>query len=241
MCCREGVRPGIRGDPRTTAPCARACRCSASCCGTATPRSRRRRRSCSPGSRPRPTGRWRRCGHGSRRRRRRSPARAWRRSGCSAVATRSSGSTPLLSDDDPYRRWGAAIALARIAGREAPDPTLEVLLDAAIGATCRTGRRGRRVRQRRHAGLRDPQPAPARPARPRRDARGAARLRAARPRRRAARRSRSGPTHRSRSSPTTSSACCARCSVPGWVVDWQLRNLGLPRYARGHSTPISAV
>ena len=39
--------------------------------------------------------------------------------------------TPLLGDDDPYRRWGAAIALARIAGREAPDPTLEVLLDAA--------------------------------------------------------------------------------------------------------------
>jgi hypothetical protein len=40
---------------------------------------------------------------------------------------------PLLRDDDPYRRWGAAIALARIAGREAPDPTLEVLIDAATG------------------------------------------------------------------------------------------------------------
>ena len=40
---------------------------------------------------------------------------------------------PLLGDDDPYRRWGAAIALARIAGREAPDPTLDVLLDAATG------------------------------------------------------------------------------------------------------------
>jgi len=40
---------------------------------------------------------------------------------------------PLLTDDDPYRRWGAAIALARIAGREAPDPTLDVLLDAATG------------------------------------------------------------------------------------------------------------
>ena len=40
---------------------------------------------------------------------------------------------PLLTDDDPWRRWGAAIALARIAGREAPDPTLDVLVDAATG------------------------------------------------------------------------------------------------------------
>ncbi len=40
--------------------------------------------------------------------------------------------TPLLRDEEPYRRWGAAIALARIAGREAPDPTLDVLLDAAV-------------------------------------------------------------------------------------------------------------
>jgi HEAT repeat protein len=40
---------------------------------------------------------------------------------------------PLLTDDDPYRRWGAAIALARIAGRDAPDPALDVLLDAATG------------------------------------------------------------------------------------------------------------
>ncbi|HEX6025376.1 MAG TPA: HEAT repeat domain-containing protein [Solirubrobacter sp.] len=43
--------------------------------------------------------------------------------------------TPLLRAADPYRRWGAAIALARIAGREAPDPTLDVLLDAATSNT----------------------------------------------------------------------------------------------------------
>ena len=142
---------------------------------------------------------------------------------------------PLLIDDDPYRRWGAAIALARIAGREAPDPTLDVLLDAAIGDLPDGTDEGVEFDNGDMPGLRDPQPAAARPARPRRDARGAAWLRAARARRRAVRRSRSGSSADPSFAELTDDQQRVLREVlrSGWVVGWQLRNLGLPETRGG--------
>jgi len=40
---------------------------------------------------------------------------------------------PLLRDDEPVRRWGAAIALARISGDEPPDGVVDELVRAALG------------------------------------------------------------------------------------------------------------
>ena len=144
---------------------------------------------------------------------------------------------PLLTDDDPWRRWGAAIALARIAGREAPDPTLDVLLDAATGDLPDGTDDGVEFDNGDMPGTRSAA-CGSWPARSRRDARGAPRLRAAGARGCAARLP--GAGGRAVAADRRPAARAARGAGSGHVVDgscatWVCRTL--PR----RSTPTSAA